>query len=236
MREGRKRCSVKRHRNVYTRGGSGSRNPFSCTVTRTRLSRVLEDWFSSGAFVILSSTSSSQNFLVPRTPAREKDKEDRPSGACLHPWRDFRAARVLAERLTFAFSEWGTAGESRRRSTKCHRSSTTANAKVSPSPSLFHDFLTGQTTQSVLSRSGQTPCIETSRGALGRERRRRPSNCHENVRTNVFDREKILTTSLNNLVRGCKVMGYVFSRVYKKIGFSWSRKINVGRRYYKDIV
>ena len=104
------------------------------------------------------------------------------------------------------------------------------------SPSLFHDFLTGQTTQSVLSRSGQTPCIETSRGALGRERRRRPSNCHENVRTNVFDREKILTTSLNNLVRGCKVMGYVFSRVYKKIGFSWSRKINVGRRCYKDIV
>lgn len=63
-----------------------------------------------------------------------------------------------------------------------------------------------------------------------------PSNCHENVRTNVFDREKILTTSLNNLVRGCKVMGYVFSRVYKKIGFSWSRKINVGRRCYKDVV
>lgn len=73
---GERRCSVKRHRNVYTRGGSGSRNPSSCTVTRTRLSRVLEDWFSSGAFVILSSTSSSQNFLVPRTPAREKDKED----------------------------------------------------------------------------------------------------------------------------------------------------------------
>lgn len=78
---------------------------FSCTVTRTRLSRVLQDWFSSGAFVILSSTSSSQNFLVPRTPGREKDKED-PSGACLHPSRDFRAAWVLAERLTFAFSEW----------------------------------------------------------------------------------------------------------------------------------
>lgn len=74
--DGRESCTVKRHRNVYTRGGSGSRNPFSCTVTRTRLSRVLEDWFSSGAFVILSSTSSSQNFLVPRTPAREKDKED----------------------------------------------------------------------------------------------------------------------------------------------------------------
>lgn len=237
VREGRKRCSVKRHRNVYTRGGSGSRNPFSCTVTRTRLSRVLEDWFSSGAFVILSSTSSSQNFLVPRTPAREKDKEDRPSGACLHPWRDFRAARVLAERLTFAFSEWGTAGESRRRSTKCHRSSTTANAKVSPSLLRFFTTFWPVKQRKVCSRDRGKHHALKRRAAHSAEKGGgglSPSNCHK--RTYVFDREKILTTSLNNLARGCKVMGYVFSRVYKKIGFSWSRKINVGRRCYKDIV
>lgn len=170
---------------MYTRGGSGSRNPFSCTVTRTRLSRVLEDWFSSGAFVILSSTSSSQNFLVPRTPAREKDKEDTVRGACLHPSRDFRAARVLAERLTFAFSEWSTAGSQgiARRSTKCRRPSHRANATNQSFgfPSLFDDFLTGQITPSVLSRSGQTLRIETSR----EKKKVLPSNCLENVWTNV---------------------------------------------------
>lgn len=108
-----------------------------------------------------------------------------PSGACLHPSRDFRAARVLAERLTFAFSEWSTAGSQgiARRSTKCRRPSHRANATNQSFgfPSLFDDFLTGQITPSVLSRSGQTLRIETSR----EKKKVLPSNCLENVWTNV---------------------------------------------------
>lgn len=184
--EGRKRCSVKRHRNVYTRGGSGSRNPFSCTVTRTRLSRVLRDWFSSGAFVILSSTSSSQNFLVPRTPGREEDKEDTvgcvftsvPRFSC-----GWSACRTTYVRIFWMEHTGGSQWESRAAQRRLNAAPPTVQmqrTKVSASPMLFDDFLTGQITQSVLSRSGQTLCIETSRGILEKKKEILPLNCLEN--------------------------------------------------------
>lgn len=69
----------------------------ACSETGSRVARL-----SSSRPRLPRKTSS-----FPELRAERKIKRI-PSGACLHPSRDFRAAGVLAERLTFAFSEWST--------------------------------------------------------------------------------------------------------------------------------
>ena len=106
----RKVDTVKSHRNAYIQAGGSGKNSFFLHGERERrtrwLSRVLEETgfrvsrLSSSRPRLSRETSSSVY-----TPGHDGDKED-PPGACLHPFRDFRATGVLAERLTFAFSEW----------------------------------------------------------------------------------------------------------------------------------